>query len=59
MTHEHEKLRMRKMRRKTRKQLFKNEREYRDFLLKLHLILLLLHTDDESESESERLRHED
>jgi len=38
---------------------FKNEREYRDFLLKLHLILLLLHTDDESESESERLRHED
>jgi len=45
------------MGRRGRKQkpLFKNEREYRDFLVKLHLSLIQLYLDDESE----RLRHED
>jgi len=45
------------MPRKTRKQkLFKNEREYRDFLLKLHLSLIQLYLEND---ESERPRHED
>ena len=44
------------VRKRKQKPLFKNEQEYRAFLLKLHLYLLELYKEKD---ESERLRHED